>query len=192
MIPSPSHRTAQGIIGEWLAMLKEVSPRLTRVAIVANPKATPFHYFLQAAKDPAASLAMDVVAMPIETATDVEHSIKAFAEHPNGGLALPPDSTNILYRDILIALASKHGLPSVYGYRSFTQASGLMSYSTDVPQQNRLVASLIDRILRGAVPADLPVEAPTKYETAINIATAKSLGLEVPSVFLARADDVIE
>jgi len=97
-----------------------------------------------------------------------------------------------LYRDILIALASKHRLPSVYGYRSFTEAGGLMSYSTDVPQQNRLVASLIDRILRGVAAADLPVEAPTKYETAINISTAKSLGLEVPSVLLARADDVIE
>jgi putative ABC transport system substrate-binding protein len=182
----------EGIMGKWLAMLKEVAPKITRVAIVANPKTTPFDYFIQTAKGPAASLAIDIVPMPIETAADTERSIQAFAERPNGGLVLPPDSTNILHRDVLIALAAKHSLPAVYGYRSFTEAGGLMSYSTDVPQQNRLVASLIDRILRGTASADLPVETPTKYETAINITAAKALGLEIPSVLLARADDVIE
>jgi putative ABC transport system substrate-binding protein len=130
--------------------------------------------------------------MPVETAADIERSIPDFAAKPNGGLVLPPDSTNILHRDLLIALVARHRLPSVYGYRSFTEAGGLMSYSTDIPQQNRLVASLIDRILRGTAPADLPVEAPTKYETAINIKAAKALGLEIPSALLARADDVIE
>ena len=174
-------------------MLKEVAPKITRVAIVANPKTTPFDYFLQTAKGPASSLAIDsIVPMPIETAADIERSMQAFAGEPNGGLVLPPDSTNILHRDVLIALAAKHGLPSVYGYRSFTEAGGLMSYSTDVPQQNRLVASLVDRILRGTAPADLPVETPTTYETARNITAAKALGLEIPSVLLARADDVIE
>jgi putative tryptophan/tyrosine transport system substrate-binding protein len=182
----------EGITGKWLAMLKEVAPKITRAAIVANPKTTPFDYFLQTAKEPAASLAIDIVPMPIETAADIEHSIRDFAGKPNGGLVLPPDSTNILHRDVLIALAAKHNLPSVYGYRSFTEAGGLMSYSTDVPQQNRLVASLVDRILRGTVPADLPVETPTKYETAINITAAKALGLEIPSALIARADDVIE
>ena len=182
----------EGIIGKWLAMLKEVAPKITRVAIVANPKTTPFDYFLQTAKRPATSLAIDIAPMPIETAADIERSMQAFAGKPNGGLVLPPDSTNILHRDVLIAHAAKHSLPSVYGYRSFTEAGGLMSYSTDVPQQNRLVASLIDRILRGTAPADLPVETPTKYETAINITAAKALGLEIPSVLLARADDVIE
>ena len=182
----------EGITGKWLAMLKEVAPKITRVAIVANPKTTPFDYFLQTAKGPAASLAIDIVPMPIETAADIERSMQAFAGKPNGGLVLPPDSTNILHRDVLIALAAKHSLPSVYGYRSFTEAGGLMSYSTDVPQQNRLVASLIDRILRGTAPADLPVETPTKYETAINITAAKALGLEIPSALIARADDVIE
>jgi putative ABC transport system substrate-binding protein len=182
----------EGITGKWLAMLKEVAPKITRAAIVANPKTTPFDYFLQTAKEPAASLAIDIVPMPIETAADIEHSIRDFAGKPNGGLVLPPDSTTILHRDVLIALAAKHSLPSVYGYRSFTEAGGLMSYSTDVPQQNRLVASLIDRILRGTAPADLPVEAPTKYETAINITAAKALGLEIPSALIARADDVIE
>jgi putative ABC transport system substrate-binding protein len=182
----------EGITGKWLAMLKEVAPKLARVAIAANPKTTPFDYFLQAAKGPAAALAIDIVPMPVETAADIERSISDFAARPNGGLVLPPDSTNILHRDLLIALAARHGLPSVYGYRSFTEAGGLMSYSTDIPQQNRLVASLIDRILRGTAPADLPVEAPTKYETSVNIKTAKALGLEIPSALLARADDVIE
>jgi len=182
----------EGIIGKWLAMLKEVAPKLARVAIVANPKTTPFEYFLQAAKSPAAALSIDIIPMPVETAADIERSIPDFAAKPNGGLVLPPDSTNILHRDLLIALVARHRLPSVYGYRSFTEAGGLMSYSTDIPQQNRLVASLIDRILRGTAPADLPVETPTKYETAINITAAKALGLEIPSVLLARADDVIE
>jgi putative ABC transport system substrate-binding protein len=182
----------EGIIGKWLAMLKEVAPKLARVAIAANPKTTPFEYFLQAAKSPAAALSIDIIPMPVETAADIERSIPDFAAKPNGGLVLPPDSTNILHRDLLIALVARHRLPSVYGYRSFTEAGGLMSYSTDIPQQNRLVASLIDRILRGTAPADLPVEAPTKYETAINIKAAKALGLEIPSALLARADDVIE
>jgi putative tryptophan/tyrosine transport system substrate-binding protein len=182
----------EGITGKWLAMLKEVAPKLARVAIAANPKTTPFEYFLQAAKSPAAALSIDIIPMPIETAADIDRSIPDFAAKPNGGLVLPPDSTNILHRDLLIALAARHRLPSVYGYRSFTEAGGLMSYSTDIPQQNRLVASLIDRILRGTAPADLPVEAPTKYETAINIKAAKALGLEIPSALLARADDVIE
>jgi putative tryptophan/tyrosine transport system substrate-binding protein len=182
----------EGITGKWLAMLKEVAPKLARVAIAANPKTTPFEYFLQAAKSPAAALSIDIIPMPVETAADIERSIPDFAAKPNGGLVLPPDSTNILHRDLLIALAARHRLPSVYGYRSFTEAGGLMSYSTDIPQQNRLVASLIDRILRGTAPADLPVEAPTKYETAINIKAAKALGLEIPSALLARADDVIE
>ena len=182
----------EGITGKWLAMLKEVAPKLARVAIAANPKTTPFEYFLQAAKSPAAALSIDIIPMPVETAADIERSIPDFAAKPNGGLVLPPDSTNILHRDLLIALVARHRLPSVYGYRSFTEAGGLMSYSTDIPQQNRLVASLIDRILRGTAPADLPVEAPTKYETAINIKAAKALGLEIPSALLARADDVIE
>jgi putative ABC transport system substrate-binding protein len=182
----------EGIIGKWLAMLKEVAPKLARVAIAANPKTTPFEYFLQAAKSPAAALSIDIIPMPVETAADIERSIPDFAAKPNGGLVLPPDSTNILHRDLLIALVARHRLPSVYGYRSFTEAGGLMSYSTDIPQQNRLVASLIDRILRGTAPADLPVEAPTKYETAINIKAAKALGLEIPSALLARADEVIE
>jgi putative tryptophan/tyrosine transport system substrate-binding protein len=182
----------EGITGKWLAMLKEVTPKLARVAIAANPKTTPFEYFLEAAKSPAAALSIDIIPMPVETAADIERSIPDFAAKPNGGLVLPPDSTNILHRDLLIALAARHRLPAVYGYRSFTEAGGLMSYSTDIPQQNRLVASLIDRILRGTAPADLPVEAPTKYETAINIKAAKALGLEIPSALLARADDVIE
>jgi putative ABC transport system substrate-binding protein len=182
----------EGIAGKWLAMLKEVAPKLARVAIAANPKTTPFEYFLQAAKSPAAALSIDIIPMPVETAADIERSIPDFAAKPNGGLVLLPDSTNILHRDLLIALAARHRLPSVYGYRSFTETGGLMSYSTDIPQQNRLVASLIDRILRGTAPADLPVEAPTKYETAINIKAAKALGLEIPSALLARADDVIE
>jgi putative ABC transport system substrate-binding protein len=182
----------EGITGKWLAMLKEVAPKTVRVALVANPETTPFDYFIRAARGPAAALGIEVVPLPIETEAAIESSLREFAEKPFGGLVLPPDSTNILHRDLLIALAEKHRLPSVYGYKSFTTAGGLMSYSTDVPQQNRLVASLVDRILHGTAAADLPVETPTKYETAINTRAAKALGLEIPSALIARADDVIE
>jgi putative ABC transport system substrate-binding protein len=181
-----------GITGKWLEMLKEAAPKTARVAIVANPKTTPFNYFVRTARGPAASLKIEIVPTPIETAADIERSLGEFAQSPFGGLLFPPDTTSILYRDLIVALVAKYKLPSVYGYKSFTSAGGLMSYSTDVPQQNRLVASLVDRLLRGAAAADLPVETPTKYETAINAKTAKALELEVPSALIARADDVIE
>jgi putative ABC transport system substrate-binding protein len=182
----------EGIVGKWLAMLKEVAPRLTRVALVANPKTTSYDYFFQSAKVSAFALGIELVPLPIETAADVERAVQSFAAKPYGGLALPPDSTNILHRDLLIRLANKFSLPAVYPYRSFVTAGGLMSYSTDVPQQVRLVASFVDRILRGAKASDLPVETPTRYETTVNITAAKALGLELPRAWLALADEVVE
>jgi putative tryptophan/tyrosine transport system substrate-binding protein len=111
---------------------------------------------------------------------------------PNGGLLLPPDSTTILNRDLIIALAARHRLPSVYTFRVFVAAGGLMSYGTDQVEIFRQAASYVDRILRGAKPADLPVQAPTKYVTSLNLKTAKALGLDVPPSLLVRADEVIE
>ena len=105
---------------------------------------------------------------------------------------LPPDQFNILHRDSIISLAAQHRLPAIYGYRSHVAAGGLLSYGTDVPELNRRAAGYVDRLLKGEKPADLPVQAPTKYELAINLRTAKALGLEVPAALLARADEVIE
>jgi len=181
-----------GITGKWLAMLKEIAPRLGRAAFVANPAGTAYDYFLRSAKAAASSLAIELVPSPVTNADDTQHAIEAFARVPNGGLILPPDNTTIGLRDLVIALAARHRLPAVYAYRSFVVAGGLMAYGTDPVHQYRQVAFYVDRILRGANPADLPVQTPTKYETAINLKTAKALGLDVPPTLLARSDEVIE
>jgi putative ABC transport system substrate-binding protein len=181
-----------GITGKWLAMLKEIAPRLTRAALVANPKTTAYDYFLRAAEAAAASLAIELVPSRVETAADIERAIVAFARVPDGGLLLPPDGTGSLNRELIIALAARHRLPSVYAIRGFVAAGGLMSYGTDQAEIFRQAAFYVDRILRGAKPADLPVQAPTKYETSLNLKTAKALGLDVPPSLLVRADEIIE
>ena len=180
------------IVGKWLGMLKEIAPSLTRAALVANPKVTSYDYFLQAAQAAAPSLAIELVASPVENAAEIEDIIEAFAHTPNSGLVLPPDATTINHRDLVIALAARHRLPAVYAIRSFVAAGGLMSYGTDQNEMFRLAASYVDLILRGTKPADLPVQAPTKYETVVNLKTAKAFGLTVPPGLLVAADEVIE
>jgi putative ABC transport system substrate-binding protein len=180
------------IAGKWLAMLKEIAPDLTRVVLLGNPKTTSFDYFHRSAEALAPSLAIELVAGRIETEGDIERAIEAFARVPHGGLALPPDSTTILYRDLVIRLAARHRLPAVYPFRLFVAAGGLMSYSIDFVYEYRLAASYVDRILRGALPADMPVQAPTKFETVLNLKTAKALGFAVPPGLLVAADEVVE
>jgi putative ABC transport system substrate-binding protein len=182
----------EGITGKWLGMLKEIAPSLVRVALVANPGSTPYDYFLRSAKTVTPSLGIETVPTPVANAADIERSIELTARVPNSGLVVLPDSATILHRDLVIALVARHRLPVVYAFRFFVTAGGLMSYGTDVIEQNRQAAAYIDRILRGANPADLPVQAPTKYETVVNLRTAKALGLEVPPTLLVRADEVIE
>jgi putative ABC transport system substrate-binding protein len=182
----------EGITGKWLGMLKEIAPSLVRVALVANPGSTPYDYFLRSAKTVTPSLGIETVPTPVANAADIERTIELTARVPNSGLVVLPDSTTILHRDLVIALAARYRLPVVYAFRFFVTAGGLMSYGTDVIEQNRQAAAYIDRILRGANPADLPVQAPTKYETVVNLRTAKALGLEVPPTLLVRADEVIE
>jgi putative ABC transport system substrate-binding protein len=178
------------IFGKWLTMLKEISP-LTRVALIANPKNV-FNYFLHAAEPIARSLSIELVPSPVENAAEIEHAIASFASKPNGGLVLPPDATTSVHRDLIIALAAQHRLPAVYSFRLFVKAGGLMSYGVDFINQNREAASYVDRILHGEKAADLPVQAPTKYETAVNLKTAHALGLTVPPELLVAADEVIE
>jgi putative ABC transport system substrate-binding protein len=180
------------ITGKWLAMLKEISPTLVRAAFMANPKTTPYDYFLRAATALAPSLAVELVPSPVETAADIEAAIKSFARLPNGGLVLPPDSTTNVHRDLIIALAARHRLPAVYPLRIFVAVGGLISYTADQPDMFRQAAGYVDRILRGDKPADLPVQTPIKYETVLNLKTAKALGLTVPSGILVAADEVIE
>ncbi len=180
--------------GKWLAMLKEIASRLARAAFVVNPKTAPYYvYHLRAAEAAASSLGIELVFSPIgTTAAEIEGAIESFARVPNGGLVLLPDTNTRLHRDLVIALAARYRLPAVYSDRLFVAAGGLMCYSTNRVDQFRQVASYIDRILRGAKPADLPVQAPTKYETVVNLKTAKALGLTVPPGLLVAADEVIE
>jgi ABC-type uncharacterized transport system substrate-binding protein len=180
------------IAGKWLAMLKEIAPRLTHAALLANRKTTPYDYFLQSARAVTQSLAIDLVPSHVETAADIEHAIESVARVPDSGLVLPPDVTTVTHRDLVIALAARYRLPAVYPLHLFVVAGGLMSYGTDQNDMFRLAASYVDRILRGDQPADLPVQAPTKFETAINLKTAKALGVVVPPGLLVAADEVIE
>lgn len=181
-----------GIAGKWLAMLKEIAPGLAHAALMANPETTPFDYFVRSAKAAAPSLAIEVTPAPITGAADIERTMKSLAGAPNGGLVALPSATNILHRELIISLAARYRLPAVYILRSFVAAGGLMSYSVDLIEHIRQAASYVDRILRGAKPADLPVQAPTKYESVLNLKTAKALGLDVPPSLLVRADEVIE
>jgi putative ABC transport system substrate-binding protein len=179
------------IAGKWLTMLKEIAP-ITRVALIANPKNI-FDYFVGAAEPVARSLSIELVPSRVGNAAEIEHAIESFASgKPNGGLVLPPDATTSVSRDLIIALAAQYRLPAVYSFRLFVKAGGLMSCGVDFVHQNWQAASYVDRILRGEKPADLPVQAPTKYETAVNLKTAKSLGLTVPPNLLVAADEVIE
>jgi ABC-type uncharacterized transport system substrate-binding protein len=178
------------IAGKWLTMLKEIAP-VTRVALMANPKNI-FNYFLEAAKPLAKSLSIELVPSPVENAADIEHAIESLAQKPNGGLVLPPDATTSVHRDLILTLASRHHLPAIYSLRFFVTAGGLMSYGIDFTNQFREAAYYVDHILRGDKAADLPVQTPTKYETVVNVKTAKALGLTVPPHLLAAADEVIE
>jgi putative ABC transport system substrate-binding protein len=181
-----------GITGKWLALLKEIAPGLKRAAFIANPKTTVFDYFLRSANAIAPSLDIELVPSHVESEADIERAIVAFAREPNGGLILPPDSTTIRYRDLIIELAARHRLPAVYTASYFVAAGGLVSYGIDQVDMFRLAASFVDRILRGDKAAVLPVQTPTKYETAVNLKTAKALGLTVPPGLLVAADEVFE
>jgi ABC-type uncharacterized transport system substrate-binding protein len=181
----------EGITGKWLAMLKEIAPSLSRAALIANPDRTPYDYFVRSAKSVASSLAIELAPSPVKDAADIERAIVSFSQEANGSLVILP-GTATEHRNLVIGLAARQRLPAVYYARFFVTAGGLMSYGTDFADQSRQAASYVDRILRGARPADLPVQAPTRYQTTLNLKTAKALGLDVPPSLLVRADEVIE
>jgi putative ABC transport system substrate-binding protein len=181
-----------GIVGKWLAMLKEIAPQVVRAALIANPKTLPFDYFVQSAKAAAPSLGIETVPSPVAGAADIERTINSFAKVPNGSLVILASATLSAHQDLVVRLAARHRLPAVYADRDFVAAGGLMSYSTEFSDLSGQAASYVDRILHGAKPGDLPVQAPTKYETRLNLKTAKALGLSVPASLLVRADNVIE
>jgi putative ABC transport system substrate-binding protein len=181
------------VTGKWLAMLKEIVPSLVRAAFMANPKTATFYdYYLQAAEAAAPSLGIEPAPTLVENVTDIERAIESFASAPNGGLVLIPDVTTTVHRDLIIALVARHRIPAVYYSRVFVAAGGLMSYGNDFVDLFRQAASYVDRILRGDKAGDLPMQAATKFETIINLKTAKALGLTVPPGLLVAADEVIE
>jgi putative tryptophan/tyrosine transport system substrate-binding protein len=178
--------------GKWLELLKEIVPGVTRVAVLRDPAIPtgPAQFgVIQAA---APSLRVEVNPINIREAGEIERAIAAFARSPNGGLILTGSALGELHRDLIVTLAARHRLPAVYNVRPFVVAGGLISYGPDFVDQFRRAAAYVDRILKGEKPADLPVQAPTKYELAVNLKTAKALGLAVPPSLLARADEVIE
>jgi putative tryptophan/tyrosine transport system substrate-binding protein len=176
---------------KWLALLKEIAPLTARVGLVYNPSTTPAIY-LQAAHAAAPKLSVEVTEIKYSDTAVLEASIGSLGERRDGALVVQPDSSNTNNRSTIIALAVRHRLPAVYAYSNFPAEGGLMSYGLDTIDLFRQSAMCVDRILRGARPADLPVQAPTKYELVINLKTARALGLEVPPTLLARADEVIE
>jgi putative ABC transport system substrate-binding protein len=178
--------------GKWPELLKEIAPSVTRTAVLRDPEVTVGIGQFAIIQSVAPALGVDVRAINLRDAGDIERAVSAFAGSPGGGLILTLSALAVTHRDLIIALAAKHKLPAVYYRRGFVDRGGLISYGFDVLQQYRGVAGYVDRILKGEKPADLPVQAPTKYELAINLKTAKALGLTVPASLLARADEVIE
>ena len=181
-----------GMGGKWLEVLKEMAPRVTRAAVLRDPVITAGMGYLAAIHALAPSIGVQVTPVDVRQTSDIERAVAAFARTPNSGLIVTADPTAIVHREGIIALAARHRLPAVYPYRFFVISGGLISYGLDNIEQYRLAAGYVDRILKGEKPGDLPVQAPTKYELAINLKTAKALGLEVPPTLLARADEVIE
>ena len=174
--------------GKWLELLKQIAPSMTRTAVLRDPAQTIGIGQFAAIQSVAPALGLEVTAID----SDIERAVTAFAGSPNGGIIVAASALAPANRELIIALAAKYKLPAVYYRRRFVASGGLISYDFDILQQYRGAASYVDRILKGEKPADLPVQAPNKYELAINLKTAKALGLTVPSSLLARADEVIE
>jgi putative ABC transport system substrate-binding protein len=187
--------TLEGSLGgKWLELLKEVAPRVARVAVLFNPTtaATFAEYFLNPLKAASASFGVEVVAAPVHDTTELESVIARQAREPNGGLIVLPEAFLIGHRAEVTSLAARYSLPAVYPYRQFPEIGGLLSYGIDRLDNWRGAASYVDRILKGEKPGDLPVQTPTKYELVINVKTAKALGLTISRELQTRADEVIE
>jgi putative tryptophan/tyrosine transport system substrate-binding protein len=181
-----------GMAGKWLELLKQIASGVTRVAVLRDP-ATPTgpaqFGVIQAVAPP---LGMEVNPVNVRDASEIERAVGAVARFPNSGLIVTPSGWASVHRELIVKLAAQHKLPAVYFGRYFVAGGGLISYGPDLSDQYRRAAGYVDRILKGEKPADLPVQAPTKYELVINLKTAKALGLDVPPSLLARADEVIE
>jgi putative ABC transport system substrate-binding protein len=177
---------------KWLELLKEIAPGMKRTAVLRDAALTGGIGQFAVIQSVAPSLGLEVSPINLRDAGEIERAITAFARTPNGGLIVTGSALSVAHRNLLIGLAARHKLPAVYFQNRFPAEGGLLSYGPNITDQWRRAAGYVDRILRGEKPADLPVQAPTKYELVINLKTAKALGLDIPATVLARADEVIE
>ena len=181
------------MVGKWLEMLKEAAPGVSRAVLMFNPDTAPYYYlYLHSFEAEPRSIAVEVTAAPVRNTAEIEEAIAKLGREPGGGLIVAPDAFTIVHQHLFIRLAQQHRVPAVYFLRTSVAQGALMSYGPDPYDNFRRSASYVDRILKGAKPADLPIQQPTKFELAINLKTAKTLGLEIPAALLARADEVIE
>src|SRR5262249_40597640 len=180
------------LCGKWLELLKEIAPRMTRAAVLRDPWTTAGIGQFAVIQSVARSLGVEVIPVNLSDDAEVERDLVAFAQSANCGLIGTASVWSVVHRDLINTLAARHKLPAVYQQRNYVAAGGLISYGADYLDQYRRAAGYVDRILKGEKPADLPVQAPTKYELVINLKTAKALGLTIPPSVLARADEVIE
>src|SRR5215471_5726539 len=180
------------LAGKWVELLKQIAPTVTRVAVLRDVAFPAGIGQFAVTQSVAPSIGVDVSAINMRDAGQIEQDITKFARSPNGGLILTASALAVFHQKLVVALAAQHKLPAVYHRRYFVTSGGLMSFGPDIDEQYRGAARYVDRILKGEKPADLPVQAPTKYELVINLKTAKALGLSVPQSMLSRADQVIE
>jgi putative tryptophan/tyrosine transport system substrate-binding protein len=180
--------------GKWVELLKEINPRIARIGVLWDPQTSPGggSYYLRLVQDAARSIAVETIAIPVHNSADIERAIEAFARAADAGLLVQPDVTIHSNRALIISLAARYRLPAVYTFPFYATEGGLASYGIEPVDLYRRAAPYVDRILRGAKPSDLPVQAPTKFELVINLKTAKALGIDIPPTLLARADEVIE
>jgi len=181
-----------GLSGKWPELLKQIAPGLTRVAVLRDPAVASGIGQFAAVQAVAPSLGVELSPVDVRDAPEIERAITAFALSGNGGLIVTASAPATRHRDQIVTLAARHRLPAVYPNRYFAADGGLISYGADLLDQYRRAAGYVDRILKGEKPADLPVQAPTKFELVVNLKTAKALSLEIPTTVLARADEVIE
>jgi putative ABC transport system substrate-binding protein len=180
------------IAGKWLELLKEIAPRVAQVAVLRDPTIAAGPGQLAAIQAAASSSGVELRPVNVRDAGEIESSITAFASVSNGGLIITGSAGATVYRALIVGLAARYRLPAVYNNRNWATAGGLLAYGSNITDEFRRAAQYVDRILKGEKPADLPVQAPTKYELVINLKTAKALGLSVPQALLAAADEVIE
>jgi len=181
------------MVGKWLEMLKEAAADVSHAVLMFNPETSPHYYaYLRSFEAMPRSIAVEVAAAPVRSTTEVEAAVAKLGRDPGGGLIIAPDAFTLAHHQLFIRLAQQHRLPAVYPLRAYVAQGALMSYGPDGNDNFRRSASYVDRIFKGAKPADLPVQQPTKFELAINLKTAKTLGLQIPDKLLALADEVIE